>query len=73
MPYIHIRITDEGVTTEQKAELVARSTQMLVDVLGKNPNTTVVVIEEVPLENWGIGGELVSVRRRRERAIPPKS
>jgi 4-oxalocrotonate tautomerase len=71
MPYIHIRITDEGVTTEQKAELVARSTQMLVDVLGKNPNTTVVVIEEVPLENWGIGGELVSVRRQREAAAPP--
>ena len=72
MPYIHIRITDEGVTTEQKAELVARSTQMLVDVLGENPDTTVVVIEEVPPENWGIGGELVSVRRRREKDTPPE-
>ncbi|MDB5045198.1 MAG: 4-oxalocrotonate tautomerase family enzyme [Deinococcus sp.] len=71
MPYVHIRITDEGVTTEQKAELVARSTQMLVDVLGKNPNTTVVVIEEVPLENWGIGGELVSARRKRAGAALP--
>ncbi|THF66025.1 4-oxalocrotonate tautomerase family protein [Deinococcus sp. Arct2-2] len=73
MPYVHIRITDEGVTTEQKAELVARSTQMLVDVLGKNPSTTVVVIEEVPLENWGIGGELVSVRRERVSGMLPAS
>lgn len=72
MPYVHIRITDEGVTREQKAELVARSTQMLVDVLGKNSATTVVVIEEVPLDNWGIGGELVAVRRRREREVPPE-
>lgn len=73
MPYVHIRITDEGVSTEQKAELVARSTQMLVDVLGKNPSTTVVVIEEVPLENWGIGGELVSVHRKRAGGTPPGS
>jgi len=72
MPYVHIRITDEGVTREQKAELVARSTQMLVDVLGKNPATTVVVIEEVPMDNWGIGGELVTVRRKREREVPPE-
>ena len=67
MPYVHIRITDEGVTREQKAELIRRSTQMLVDVLGKNPQTTVVVIEEVPTDNWGIGGEPVSERRKRER------
>jgi len=71
MPYVHIRITDEGVTTEQKAALVARSTQMLVEVLGKNPATTVVIIEEVPTENWGIGGELVTVRRERDRAAQP--
>lgn len=67
MPYVHIRVTDESVTREQKAELVARSTQMLVDVLGKDPSTTVVVIDEVPTENWGVGGELVDVRRARGR------
>jgi 4-oxalocrotonate tautomerase family enzyme len=50
------------VTTEQKAELVARSVQLLVGVLGKNPNTT--VVEEVPLENGGMGGERVNVRWR---------
>jgi len=65
VPYVHIRVTDEGVTREQKAELVARTTQMLVDVLGKDPATTVVVIDEVPTENWGIAGELVDERRAR--------
>lgn len=68
MPYVHIRVTDEAVGREQKAELVARSTQMLVDVLGKEPSTTVVVIDEVPTENWGVGGELVDARRAREAA-----
>ena len=34
-------------------------------VLGKNPATTVVVIDEVETDNWGIGGELVTERRKR--------
>ena len=63
MPYVNIRITREGVTTEQKAELIKGVTQLLVDVLGKNPATTVVVIDEVDTDNWGIGGESITVRR----------
>ncbi len=65
MPYVNIRITREGVTTEQKARLIQGATQLLVDVLGKNPATTVVVIDEVDTDNWGIGGETVTVRRKR--------
>ena len=66
MPYVNIKITREGATTEQKARLIEGATKLLVDVLGKNPQTTVVVIEEVDTDNWGIGGETVSVRRKRE-------
>ncbi len=47
MPYVNIKITREGATAEQKAKLIAGATQLLVDVLGKNPATTVVVIDEV--------------------------
>ncbi len=68
MPYIHVRVTDEGVTDEQKAAIVAGATQLMVDVLGKNPETTVVVIEEVPLANWGIGGLPVEEFRAAKRA-----
>ncbi len=56
MPYVHIRVTDEGVTTEQKAELISGATELLQTVLNKNPATTYVVIEEVPLDNWGVAG-----------------
>jgi 4-oxalocrotonate tautomerase len=65
MPYVNIKITREGVTAQQKARLIQGATQLLVDVLGKNPQTTVVVIDEVDTDNWGIGGESVTLRRAR--------
>ena len=67
MPYVNIKITKEGATADQKARLIQGVTAMLKDVLGKDPQTTVVVIEEVETDNWGIGGESVTVRRKRER------
>lgn len=63
MPYVNIKITDDGVTKEQKMALIAGATQLLVDVLGKNPATTVVVIDEVSTDNWGIGGNQVTELR----------
>ena len=65
MPYVNIKITDEQVTAEQKAALIAGVTQLLVDVLNKNTATTVVVIDEVNTDNWGIGGEVVTVLRKK--------
>lgn len=65
MPYVNIKITNEDVTPEKKALLIKGATQLLVDVLGKNPNTTVVVIDEVDTDNWGIGGETVTKRRKK--------
>ena len=65
MPYVNVKITREGASAEQKAELIRRMTQVLVDVLDKNPETTVVVIDEVETDNWGIGG--ITVTRRRQR------
>ncbi|GHA72950.1 tautomerase [Formosimonas limnophila] len=62
MPYVNIKITREGATPEQKAELIKGVTDLLKNILGKNPATTVVVIDEVDTDNWGLGGELVTVR-----------
>jgi 4-oxalocrotonate tautomerase len=67
MPYVNIKITKEGATAEQKQQLIQGVTRMLQDVLGKNPQTTCVVIEEVETDNWGIGGETITERRKRER------
>jgi len=56
VPYVNIKLTREGATAEQKAALIKGVTELLRDTLGKNPDTTVVVIEEVALDSWGIGG-----------------
>ncbi|MFM6852959.1 MAG: 2-hydroxymuconate tautomerase family protein [Sphingopyxis sp.] len=65
MPYVNIKITREGASAEQKAQLISGVTDLLVSVLGKNPATTVVVIDEVETDNWGIGGEPVTILRQR--------
>ena len=67
MPYVNIKITKEGATAEQKAILIREVTGLLAKVLGKNPQTTVVVIDEVETDNWGIGGETVSMLRQRAK------
>lgn len=67
MPYVNIKITDEGVSKEQKARLIAGVTQLLQDVLNKNPATTVVVIDEVNTDNWGIQGQQVTELRKSQK------
>ncbi len=64
MPYVNIKITREGATAEQKARLIKGATDLLVEVLDKNPMTTFVVIDEVEKEDWGIGGLPVEEFRR---------
>lgn len=58
MPYVNVRITRDDVTVEQKRELVARITRSLVDVLGKKPEHTHIVIDEIDPQNWGFAGLL---------------
>jgi 4-oxalocrotonate tautomerase len=65
MPYVNVRITDDGVTPEKKAEVIRRITDVLHEVLGKNPQSTFVVIDEVDPDNWGLGGETITERRRK--------
>ena len=65
MPYVNIRIIKDGVTAEQKAKVISGVTDLLRDVLGKNPQTTFVVIDEVDTDNWGIGGETITQRRKK--------
>ena len=66
MPYVNIKVTEEGVTAEQKQALIKGTTQLLVDVLNKNPETTFVVIDEVHTDNWGIGYNTVTDLRNKK-------
>ena len=65
MPYVNIKITREGnVTPEQKRQLIEGATKLLADVLHKNTKTLVVTIDEVDMDNWGIGGVPVTELRK---------
>jgi 4-oxalocrotonate tautomerase len=63
MPYVSVRIAKSGATAEQKATLIKGITDLLFDVLGKPKPSTYVVIDEVELDNWGVGGETLTQRR----------
>lgn len=66
MPYVNIKVTKEGVTAKQKEQLIEGATRLLQEVLGKNPSTTFVVIDEVETDNWGVGGKTVTALRKSE-------
>lgn len=67
MPYVNIKVTKEngGLSKEEKETLVKGATSLLQETLGKNPASTVVIIDEVDTDNYGLGGELITERRKR--------
>jgi len=64
MPFLILKMTP-GATDEQKAKLIKDLSQVVVDVMGKDPQSMRVLIEEIPAENWGIAGETLAARRKR--------
>ncbi|UCJ19144.1 4-oxalocrotonate tautomerase family protein [Pseudomonas sp. MM211] len=68
MPYVNIRVTNEGVTPEQKKALIKGTTELLQQVLGKPPISTFVVIDEVETENWGWQGQTIAQLREEEKS-----
>jgi 4-oxalocrotonate tautomerase len=67
MPYVNVRITRDGVTRDQKAQAVAEMTETLRRVLGKSPERTDIVIDEVDTDNSGLAGETTTIIRSRAR------
>jgi 4-oxalocrotonate tautomerase len=65
VPYIKIELTREVVTREQKQELIKGVTDLITNVLNKDPHLTHVVIQEVNLDDWGYAGDQVSILRER--------
>jgi 4-oxalocrotonate tautomerase len=68
MPYVNVKLIDDSVSPQAKAEVIRRITDVLVEVLNKNPETTFVVIEEVSIDNWGVAGQTVRARQVVQRS-----
>jgi 4-oxalocrotonate tautomerase len=73
MPYVNVKITRDGVTREQKAAIVREITDTLVRVLGKRPEHTHIVIDEVDTDNWGFAGMLTTELRKGQSPPPSNS
>jgi 4-oxalocrotonate tautomerase len=69
MPYVNIKLTQEAqpLTAEQKAAIIKGVTDLLVEVIDRGPATTVVVIDEIDTDNYGVGGETITVRRSQSK------
>ncbi len=65
MPYVNFKLTPEGLTPEKKRRLIEGVTALLEQELQKNPETTIVTIDEINTDNWGIGGQTVTSRRKK--------
>jgi 4-oxalocrotonate tautomerase len=65
MPYVKLEVTREGITREQKQTLIKGITDLITDVLNKDPQLTHVVIQEIELDDWGFAGDQVSVLREK--------
>jgi 4-oxalocrotonate tautomerase len=65
MPFVKIEVTREGVTREKKQELIKGVTDLITNVLNKDPHQTHVVIQEVDLDDWGYAGDQVSALREK--------
>lgn len=69
MPFVNVKITKDGVTAQQKAQIVAEITATLQRVLGKRPEHTHIVIDEIDPENWGFAGVLTNEYRRQSANV----
>lgn len=67
MPYVNIKVTRDGVTREQKQQIVREVTETLQRVLGKNPEHTHIVIDEVDPDSWGFAGMLTTDYRKQSK------
>lgn len=69
MPYVNIQVTKDGVTKEQKQEIIKEVTQLLFKILNKDPKLTHIVIQEIETDNWGVAGEQVTEIRKRNQQL----
>ena len=67
MPFVQIDVTRDGVTKEQKQQLILGVTQLLKDVLNKDFHLTHVIVREVETDNWGVSGEQVTEIRKKQK------
>lgn len=64
MPYVNVKIARTGATPEQKSLLISAITRALSEILGKDPASTIIVIDEIEPSDWGFAGKPLTQLRQ---------
>lgn len=56
MPYVNVKYVKEQVNQEQKDSLIKGLMDIIVNIMGRNPDLTVITIDEMDHANWIVGG-----------------
>jgi len=57
MPYVNVKFVKQQVNQEQKDSLITGLMDIIVKIMGRNPDLTVITIDEIDQSNWIIGGK----------------
>lgn len=59
MPSVNVKLVKQQVDQSQKESLINGLMDIIVNMMGRNPNTTVIMVDEVDHSNWFIGGKSI--------------
>lgn len=60
MPYVNIKLIKSQVSDNQKELLITGIMDIIVNIMRRNPNTTVITLDELESSNWFIAGQPLS-------------
>ena len=61
MPLINVKLIEDVFTPEQKAEMIEKLTEAMIEIEGESMRqVTWVFIEDVKQGDWGIGGRTLT-------------
>lgn len=69
MPFVNVKVIENQITLEKKKELVAELMDLIVNVMGREREYTVITIDELKEYQWAIGGVTLDKSSNKEIAV----
>ena len=60
MPYVNVKYVKQHVNQEQKDSLINGLMDIIVKIMRRDPNLTVITIDEIEQSNWIVGGKSIN-------------
>jgi len=69
MPFVNLKLVKDQVSSEQKKKLIEGITDLIVNIMGRDRDLTVVTIDELGRDNWAIGGKTLEHTSLQNRIV----